>query len=282
MFGRARCSNVSGTGALTGASSASDITTHTTFELGADEGRHCYCNVTGYKDINGNLQSLSSLWVLDDNIWDCTSMCAGECSRDMRDPETSPLLLRTAVLDSVGAYCELRHIDITFNENTNDTVTYMPSVNPKTCLYGEDCVVLPPVVGANVGRLPARTGYKFVEWNTQSNGTGSGFVYVTHNRIQEADLSGVFDLPGEPENVTLYAQWTPISYTIIYNNMDDATNYDNAPTSYTSSVGATINGTPTRNGYFFDGWCTDAELENCAYTQTIGRTVPQLFNSNRW
>jgi uncharacterized repeat protein (TIGR02543 family) len=39
--------------------------------------------------------------------------------------------------------------------------------------------------------------------------------------------------------------------------------------TYTVGVGTTLDTVPTRNGYTFAGWCTDAQLQNCAMTQTI-------------
>ena len=51
--------------------------------------------------------------------------------------------------------------------------------------------------------------------------------------------------------------------------MNGGTNYSGAPTSYYIGVGATIDGTPTKSGNAFAGWCTDSALANCAMTQTI-------------
>lgn len=41
------------------------------------------------------------------------------------------------------------------------------------------------------------------------------------------------------------------------------------PTTYASNVVTTINGVPTRAHSDFVGWCTDAELENCALSYTL-------------
>ena len=46
--------------------------------------------------------------------------------------------------------------------------------------------------------------------------------------------------------------------------LNGGTNYANAPTTYYHGAGAVINGTPTKSGYIFDGWCTDSGLTNCA------------------
>ena len=59
-------------------------------------------------------------------------------------------------------------------------------------------------------------------------------------------------------------------FNIIY-HLNYGTNYTGAPTTYTAGVGATIDGTPTRNHFSFVGWCTNSGLtQNCSTTQTIG------------
>ena len=59
-----------------------------------------------------------------------------------------------------------------------------------------------------------------------------------------------------------------ISHNITY-ELNGGTNYNNAPDSYFEGGDVTINGIPTKSGYTFAGWCTDAELQNCAMSQTI-------------
>ena len=54
----------------------------------------------------------------------------------------------------------------------------------------------------NTGSL-VKTGFTFLNWNTAANGTG--ISYSTGNTF------------AIPANTILYAQWTPITYTITYN-----------------------------------------------------------------
>ena len=61
-------------------------------------------------------------------------------------------------------------------------------------------------------------------------------------------------------------------YNISY-VMNSGTNYSGAPTQYYELTGATVGGTPTKSGSVFAGWCTDAELQNCAMSQTIGTSA---------
>ena len=73
------------------------------------------------------------------------------------------------------------------------------------------------------------------------------------------------------ESKEFTAQWDVEAYNIVY-ELNGGTNYPNAPRTYTFGLGARIDGTPTRSNSVFKGWCTDAALQNCAMTQTIGRT----------
>ncbi len=90
---------------------------------------------------------------------------------------------------------------------------------------------------------PTRTGYTFVNWNTASNGTGttyaSGGTYTGN------------------ANLTLYAQWTPNTYTVSY-NANGGTGAPGNQTKY-HGVSLTLSSTkPTRTGYTFNGWNTSA------------------------
>ncbi|GBU26239.1 hypothetical protein R83H12_02934 [Fibrobacteria bacterium R8-3-H12] len=82
---------------------------------------------------------------------------------------------------------------------------------------------------------PERTGYTFNGWFMQETG---GTKVTT---------STVF-----PANTTIYAQWTPIPYTITY-NLDGGTVASN-PTSYTIETATLTLNNPTKSGYTFSGW----------------------------
>ena len=97
---------------------------------------------------------------------------------------------------------------------------------------------------------PTRTGYTFSGWNTNASGTGtnyaSGGKYTTNAAL------------------SLYAKWTPITYTVSY----DANNGTGAPASQTKTynVNLTLSGVkPTRTGYTFTGWNTNAAGYGTAY-----------------
>ena len=90
---------------------------------------------------------------------------------------------------------------------------------------------------------PTRTGYNFTGWNTSSTGYGTSYA-------PGGTYTGNVDL-------TLYAQWTPVTYTIRY----DANGGSGAPGNQTKTHGVslTLSSTrPTRTGYNFTGWNTSA------------------------
>lgn len=106
---------------------------------------------------------------------------------------------------------------------------------------------------------PTRTGFTFVEWNTEADGTGTG--YQPGDTIQ--NLSS---------NISLYAIWTqnPIEYFTIRFLPNDtggpfATNIP-SPIQVQAGGSATIPGTiPQRAGYEFVEWNTQADGNGTAY-----------------
>lgn len=91
--------------------------------------------------------------------------------------------------------------------------------------------------------VPLKAGYVFNGWNTKSDGTGtdyaSGEKYTTN------------------ASLTLYAQWTVNTYTVIFNTEGG----DCPATSKTVTYGLPYGElpTPTRDGYTFNGWFTAAD-----------------------
>ena len=101
-------------------------------------------------------------------------------------------------------------------------------------------------------------GYAFAEWSTMQDGSGTNYT----------DKQSVSNLG----NVTLYAQWTPTTYTITYvdavNGTDNVTNTN--PTNYAYMDNAITLTEPTRVGYTFDGWTYEGQD-----SPTKSVTIPQ-------
>jgi uncharacterized repeat protein (TIGR02543 family) len=95
--------------------------------------------------------------------------------------------------------------------------------------------------------LPSDTGivnpgYTFIGWNTAADGSGTEYL-----------AGGTYVFTG---NQTLYAQWSPDTYTVTYS-------YDGGVVSVTSAgyvvgTAAVVLPTPTFAGNSFDGWFTAA------------------------
>lgn len=124
-----------------------------------------------------------------------------------------------------------------------------------TATYGTDYTVL------NLGQTNCSyTGHTFLGWvfsgdsNTYDGGETFNWTYSSAQ--------------------TFTAKWSGVNtYNIYYENMNNATpSATGMPTSYTYGIGATITGVPTRPRSEFLGWCTDADLTDCAMTHTISTT----------
>lgn len=84
-----------------------------------------------------------------------------------------------------------------------------------------------------------RTGYTFDGWYFNPSFTGSKVTGWN---------------PGSNENdISLYAKWTPIIYTITY-NLNEGTLENSNPASYTIETDTIILNNPTKTGHTFDGW----------------------------
>lgn len=114
-----------------------------------------------------------------------------------------------------------------------------------------------------------KTGYTFTGWNTKSDGSGKSYT----------DEKVVMNLTAEPDGeVTLYAQWTPNNYTVVYDrNGDDNAGITGSTASsthtYDVAKNLTMNGY-SRTGYTFIGWNTQADGKGDSYAN--GESVMNL------
>jgi uncharacterized repeat protein (TIGR02543 family) len=108
----------------------------------------------------------------------------------------------------------------------------------------------------------ARTGYIFSGWATSQAGS------VVYNNEQS-----VSNLTATPNgSVTLYAVWTPITYTVVYNPNGGEGYMDPSPFTYDASQ--FLRGIAfSRTNYSFRGW---ALTENGAVAYTNGQSVNNL------
>lgn len=118
--------------------------------------------------------------------------------------------------------------------------------------------------------MPSRSGYTFVEWNTSSSGSGTG--YDPGDRITVS-----------PGTTTLYAIWEQVTYTCHLNY--SASGASNVPSNQSYTGTGTSNHVftissqePVRSGYIFKGW----SISNGGSAQyQPGDTISVGYNSTR-
>ena len=128
-----------------------------------------------------------------------------------------------------------------YNANTTDTVTNMPenqSASSSETTYSFDIR----------GNVPTRTGYVFNGWALVSSGGGS--IYSPNDPGPQLNTNKT--------SITLYAQWSPRTYTITVDYYDDTSKAGlsiSGGGSYRHGSVITLTATP-KTGYTFDGWYT--------------------------
>ena len=120
----------------------------------------------------------------------------------------------------------------------------------------------------------ARTGYTFVGWNTEADGSGTSYGNSASVNNLTTENNGM---------VVLYAQWRantyrvslneePKSYTVSFNlnggsgSIPSQTITETTPLTYPTN--------PTKNGYIFGGWYLDA---NCTEQYTFSGVIDSNF-----
>lgn len=118
--------------------------------------------------------------------------------------------------------------------------------------------------GSQYGTLPnpTRTGYTFNGWYTSA----SGGIKVLDTTVMGAS------------NTTIYAQWTPISYSISYNLNGGTNPSSGVTTSYNITSSAITLPTPTKSGYTFSGWYDNSSFSGNKVTSlSTGSTGNKVY-----
>ncbi len=106
-----------------------------------------------------------------------------------------------------------------------------------------------------------RNGYTFAGWTTNNDGTDDGYGWTGWSGTWNYD-NGQYGINNN--NLTLYARWTAVAYTISYN----ANGGSNAPgnQSKAGNIGITLSSSkPTRTGYTFVNWNTKKDGSGTNY-----------------
>lgn len=130
-----------------------------------------------------------------------------------------------------------------YSVNYNGNGAKSGVVSPTSHVYGTESAL-------GVNRFQ-RSGYTFVGWNTKKDGKGKTYKAGEGVKALTSKAGG---------SVTLYAKWTAIKYTITYNTKKGKLP-GNAKKSYNITTSTYSLPAPTRSGYDFDGWYTDAKCK---------------------
>ena len=146
------------------------------------------------------------------------------------------------------------------------TISYNANGGTGTAPTSQTAVVGSAItIASNSGVPPlAKTGFVFTGWNTQADGLGTSY----------APAANTF-MPGS--NVTLYAVWVPVDYTLSYDLNGAA---GTPPTSQTVAYNTTTivtSSVPTRTGYGFTGWNTASDGTGTSYASGV-TTAPITAN----
>ena len=146
-----------------------------------------------------------------------------------------------------------------WNEN-NYNIQYTTNVNPASRTAGAavnpNTVTSYKVTDPNVTLQPMTwPGYNFDGWYDNQLFAGTPVSTLVTSAVPAGDKH-------------YYAKWTAKNYNLAYHLNDSATQPANNPdagfTTYTAEAPDHAFGTPTRPGYTFLGWFTDAGLTNTA------------------
>ena len=110
-------------------------------------------------------------------------------------------------------------------------------------------------------RLPAnsftKSNYHFTSWNTAANKTGTTF-----SDKQEITR----DLTNADSRITLYAQWSPDTYMVVFNPNGGTPNANRVQTINRGVSTALLANNYSRQGYTFRGWNTRADGSGTSYS----------------
>jgi len=149
------------------------------------------------------------------------------------------------VKDAVGNISEYKQVQITYNANGGTG-----EIELQTVLSGESIII-------SDGTGLTREGYTFAGWNTSDDGTGITF---------EVDSSY-----SVTEDLTLYAQWEEITYTIGYDLTGGVLGEEESnPETYTVKTESFELVNPSKVGYTFVGW-TGTGIEEATKEVTIAQ-----------
>lgn len=171
---------------------------------------------------------------------------------------------KTATLTITDAHS--KECTITLSAKTQYTVTYSKGNYGTGNNVTDNKVYGTALTLKDKGNF-TREHYTQTAWNTNANGTGGTSYALKASYTQEAALQ-------------LYPTWTPLDYNITYHNIDDATHTN--PATYTIETPTITLKAPTKAGYTFDGWYSDAEFTGEKVTTIAKGTTGNIELYAKW
>ena len=155
-----------------------------------------------------------------------------------------------------------------YTENEFEVVAI---ANPAT--YGtatpETAATMSEVEGGNI-TATAKNGYKFDNWTIKS---GTGYFGETGTNTTSKTANTKFRPTADSE---VQANFSAITYDITY-NLDGGTNDADNPTNYTIETPTITLKDPTKTGYKFNGWYSEAGFTNKVTEIATGSTGNKTF-----
>jgi len=157
--------------------------------------------------------------------------------------------------NNINLYAQWTTVAYTINYNLNDGTNH--NDNPAGFNVETPTITL---------QSPAKTGYTFAGWFNNEGLTGEAVTQIAQ---------------GSTANVTLYAKWTAIAYTITY-NLNEGTNHNDNPTGFNVETPTITLQSPTKTGYTFAGWFNNAGLTGDAVTQIAQGSTANVVLYAKW
>lgn len=154
---------------------------------------------------------------------------------------------------TLTAKWDLETYNITYNLNNGTNSTN----NPATYTTEDETITLSE---------PTRNGYVFDGWYTSSDFTRSSVTQI--NTSNSSDI-------------TLYAKWIAIEYSISY-SLNGGTNDSNNPSTYTIESDSITLAAPSRSGYEFAGWYESAKFSGSAVTSIPTASYGNITLYAKW
>ena len=192
---------------------------------------------------NTNKNAITSIW----NINTSKSISSSATYYPILKANTYTITLNNQGATSSGTK------KVYYQYNTTKTI------NGTTCYYYTNSSLTTCLSGGYNINKPSKTGYSFKGYYTSTNGSGTNYVNSSGTFINNA-----YKTIGDK---TLYALWTPNTYTITYN----ANGGSGAPSSqsYTYDPNGNIylsSDKPSKTGYTFMGWSENSSATSASFS----------------